>query len=44
MIEPLFQKHDELDCLYDFPLMMGGGHLTGYAVTDPCLLYTSRCV
>lgn len=35
VIEPLFQKHDELDCLYDFPLMMGGGHLTGYAVTDP---------
>ena len=28
VIEPLFQKHDELDCLYDFPLMMGGGHLT----------------
>lgn len=35
VIEPLFQKHDELDKLYDFPLMMGGGHLTGYAVTDP---------
>ena len=35
VIEPLFQKHDELDRLYDFPLMMGGGHLTGYAVTDP---------
>lgn len=35
VIEPLFQKHDELDCLYDFPLMMGGGHVTGYAITDP---------
>ena len=35
VVEPLFQKHDELDRLYDFPLMMGGGHLTGYAVTDP---------
>ena len=35
IVEPLFHRHDELDRLYDFPLMMGGGHLTGYAVTDP---------
>lgn len=35
IVEPLFHRHDELDRLYDFPLMMGGGHLTGYAVTAP---------
>jgi len=33
--EPLFEKRGSLKKLYDFPLMMGGGHLTGYAVTDP---------
>ena len=33
--EPLFEKCAKLDKLYDFPLMMGGGHITGYAVTDP---------
>ncbi len=33
--EPLFDKRAALDKLYDFPLMMGGGHITGYAVTDP---------
>ena len=35
VVEPLFEKRDELRKLYDFPLMMGGGHLLGYAVTDP---------
>ncbi|MFH1511956.1 MAG: DUF1015 domain-containing protein [Bacillota bacterium] len=33
--EPLFRKRAALQRLYDFPLMMGGGHITGYAVTDP---------
>lgn len=32
--EPLFDKRAALEKLYDFPLMMGGGHITGYAVTD----------
>ena len=32
--EPLFDRRDELQKLYDFPLMMNGGHLTGYAVTE----------
>lgn len=35
VVEPLHEKRDELEKLYDFPLMMGGGHLTGYAVKDP---------
>ncbi len=34
VLEPLFAKRAALSKLYDFPLMMGGGHLTGYAVTD----------
>ena len=33
--EALFEKRAALETLYDFPLMMNGGHLTGYAVTDP---------
>lgn len=35
VIEPLFARRDEMDKLYDFPLMQGGGHLLGYAVTRP---------
>ncbi len=34
VLEPLSEKRGELPVLYDFPLMMDGGHLTGYAVTD----------
>jgi hypothetical protein len=33
--EPLYEKRASLNKLYDFPLMMNGGHITGYAVTDP---------
>ncbi len=35
VVDPLFEKRAALEKLYDFPLMMGGGHLVGYAVTDP---------
>lgn len=35
VVEPLYARRDRLTLLYDFPLMMGGGHLRGYAVTDP---------
>lgn len=35
VLEPLFAKAGRLAKLYDFPLMLGGGHLRGYAVTDP---------
>ena len=33
--EPLFERRNTLKMLYDFPLMMNGGHVVGYAVTDP---------
>ena len=42
--EPLFEKRARLEKLYDFPLMMGGGHLTGYAVTDPLDLQAVQSV
>ena len=35
VVEPLYDRRAQLTKLYDFPLMMNGGHLTGYAVTDP---------
>ena len=35
VLEPLQDKRAQLTQLYDFPLMLGGGHLRGYAVTDP---------
>lgn len=34
----LAERADTLDCLYDFALMQGGGHSTGYRVDDPALL------
>ena len=34
VVEPLFQKRRQLRKLYDFPLMMNGGQLIGYAVED----------
>ncbi len=38
VIEPLYARRGELKTLYDFPLMLGGGHLRGWAVTEPTLL------
>ncbi len=35
VVEPLYDRRRTLAKLYDFPLMMNGGHLTGYAVTAP---------
>lgn len=35
LVEPLYEKRSSLQKLYDFPLMLEGGHVTGYAVTDP---------
>jgi hypothetical protein len=34
VVEPLFARRNHLHTLYDFPLMLGGGHLRGYAVSD----------
>ncbi|NLV58545.1 MAG: DUF1015 domain-containing protein [Clostridiales bacterium] len=35
VVEPLYEKCRQLPCLYDFPLMMGGGRVAGYAVANP---------
>lgn len=34
LIEPLYASRNEQECLYDFELMLGGGHLRGWAVRD----------
>lgn len=34
VIEPIYSKCSELQKLYDFDLMLGGGHIEGYAITD----------
>ena len=34
VIEPLAAKTDQLDQLYNFDLMLGSGHLEGYAIND----------
>ena len=34
VIEPLKAKRDKLEKAYDTPLMMNGGHITGYVVTS----------
>lgn len=33
LIEPLYEKREELKLLYDTELMQGGGHIRGYGVT-----------
>jgi hypothetical protein len=38
VIEPLYALRAELTLLYDFQLMLGGGRLRGWAVTEPDLL------
>ncbi len=37
VIEPLVEKKHQLKKLYDFELMLGSGHLTGYLVNDLAL-------
>jgi hypothetical protein len=37
VIEPLVAARDQLQTLYDFELMLGSGHLTGYLVDDQAL-------
>lgn len=34
VIEPLYARREQLDLLYDFPLMQQGGQLRGWAVTS----------
>ncbi len=38
LIEPIGSRKAELTCLYDGDLMLGGGHLAGWAVEDPALI------
>lgn len=38
LIEPVGQRKEELPLLYDGELMLGGGHLRGWAVEDPALI------
>lgn len=35
VIEPLFKKTDSFETLYDTDLMLGGGHISGWLVSDP---------
>ena len=35
VLEPLYARRDTLPLLYDFTLMQQGGHLRGWAVTEP---------
>ena len=35
VIEPLFKKMDSFESLYDTDLMLGGGHISGWLVSDP---------
>jgi len=37
VIEPVAQQTAKLEKAYDFELMLGSGHLTGYFVNDPAL-------
>ncbi len=36
-IEPLFRRRDRLERLYDFDLMLGGGHVAGYYIPKMAL-------
>ena len=38
LTEPVLRRAESLRPLYDFELMLGGGHLTGYAVEDAQML------
>lgn len=38
IIEPLAKIESKLECLYSTDLMLGGGHVEGYAVNDEVLL------
>jgi len=38
VIEPLSEKIDSFEKVYDFDLMMNGGHIKGYKISDPITL------
>lgn len=37
IIDSLSNRKDEMKCLYDFELMLGGGHITGYLLSEELL-------
>jgi len=37
LIGPVSAARDKCECLYDFDLMLGGGHISGYLVNGPLL-------
>ncbi|MCL1964993.1 MAG: DUF1015 domain-containing protein [Firmicutes bacterium] len=41
LIEPLYARRKEFEQLYDFELMLGGGHLRGWAVEDEAHVYAA---
>lgn len=49
LIEPLYEKRNNLELLYDTDLMLNGGHIKGYAIEGKQaeeldnLLYTMQC-
>ena len=44
LIEPLYARRKELPKLYDLELLMGGGHLRGYAVTGELAKKTQEII
>jgi uncharacterized protein (DUF1015 family) len=38
ILEPLSQMKDKLEKVYDFDMMMGGGHIAGYKIDDEAML------
>ena len=34
IVEPLYEKRNELECVYDFDLNQKGGHIRGYLIKD----------
>lgn len=41
LIEPIYAQREQLEKLYDFELMLGGGHLRGWAVQDEEFVYAA---
>lgn len=41
LVEPVYARRGSLELLYDFDLMLGGGHLRGWAVPDGDAVYAA---
>ena len=42
IIEPLAERKEDFKKLYDFELMLGGGHITGYLLDDEAVEYITK--